>query len=170
MKSRFVGVNPAKFSHYYRGGTYLKATKGTPQVREPASGEKYDVGNGSGYTPSTIPAYEFRFFTDNTPPATSVYIKWNLMDDGHGVPISGIGARVTLAPGTPNPVSVVYGPDLYFRGAAHHAADVSGSWSFGIYRIKGGGAGGGGLIQINTHVPASGRIKMSNWRSAEYGV
>lgn len=137
IKNLFGGPASPSLANYYRGGSYIPATKTvSSSVREPSSGDYY--------TPDTTYVW-FWFQTGNR----NAYWAGGLQ-----------------ATGIPQTGSVTVGSITYYSGTLYY--DVAGSYGTrnqkrGIYRTYTGSS----TVSINTGVPSSGTIRLSNFYGAE---
>lgn len=110
IQSALGGSNPISLSEYYRGGAYVPSTRSTT-VREPTSGDNYNVGT---------PSYYFINFVGNG----NTGVAWQ-----GSVNVSVSGEAVT---------SYTTGGYTYYRGT--YRGSVAGSYyreyRYGIYRTS----------------------------------
>lgn len=156
IKTLFGGPASPALSNYYRGGTYIPSTKSTSTtVREPSSGDYYQLGSGS-----SVPAYYWlvRAFGDQGPANTN-------------------GANRFMWDRFPNQGSIFIGNGIissytsgiytYYR-SSHKLTTYDSTYAehnsyFGIYRTYTGTT----TTNINTNVPTSGQISISQFYGAE---
>lgn len=155
IRNLFGGPSSPAMSNYYRGGAYIPATKtSTVTVREPTSGEYFDR-NASAYNSVIV---SNSGFTPNDPNGNTVYYWFKNL---------GTGGGIEVLPGVGNFPSVTFGGATYFRGS-HRVFEydstyaVSTNW-FGIYRTTTSTV----TTNINTGVPSSGQISLSQFYGAE---
>lgn len=140
IKTLFGGPVSPSLGNYYRGGTYIPATKSTSTVvREPASGQYY-----SG-------AYLWWFDTYGG----QIYINW-------------ANAQVYYQfSQLPSTTSVTVSGVTYFRGSLQTsgASNTKGYTRdyYGVYRTYVTNS----TTNINTNIPTSGAISLSQFYNAE---
>ena len=150
IQTALGGVNPISMSEYYRGGSYVPTTRAsTTTLREPASGQYYTlVDNG----PNNMVWTQIE-----TGPTGVGWNSVNVYADGGG------GGQGLPALGT----SYTTGGYTYYRGTLMRVEPPSqyfpGSSIYGIYRTSIVASS----VQINTGVPASGTISISQLYGAE---
>lgn len=147
LATEFGGAAPHSLSEYYRDGAYTPSTKTVSTfVREPSSGDYYS---------DTAPSYSWVDVgygggggTANTSGAT-----WN----GASV-FEGIATNVD---------SYTVGGYTYYQGSYRGyvpGGDYSKEfWYYGIYRTSGSSS----TVSINTGIPSSGQISLSQFYGAE---
>lgn len=148
IKTLFGGPTSPSLANYYRGGSYIPATK-IVISRTPTTGEYFSFGS---YIWSQI-------INDNSS-ADTPYILWN------GVNVSGAPANAT---------SYTTGGYTYYRGSLYTSAyypPSSGGYGspptpgytvyyYYIYRTS------SSTVDINTSIPTSGTISLSQFYGAE---
>jgi len=142
IRDALGGSNPVSLSQYYRGSPRVPSTR-TVTVRDPSSGEYYDLGSSSTYW------YQLRTLDEN-PISLDVY--W------FGTLIGSLAGEQT---------SFTSGGFTYFRGSFRQriTVDLFGGFLFedyyGVFRTSTSTA------SINTGVPSSGQISISQLFGAE---
>lgn len=147
LQTTMGGANPISLSEYYRGGAYTPATK-TIATREPASGEYFGL--------STYQWQQSYSGYGNSGPAFSAAIFWS-------------GSWITTAVPA-NATSYTTGGYTYYRGALYTSGYTPSQYGGGgnittyfyyIYRTS------SSTVNINTGVPSSGGISLSQFYGAE---
>jgi hypothetical protein len=138
IQTTMGGASPASINEYYRGGAYVPSSK-TVTVREPTSGEYYNY-----------PSVPYTWWENVYTPFTYVTVRWP-------------GAE--FYPGTDiNITSATSGGYTYFRGSYRTTVSdpYGGGYNlYGVYRES------SSTTSINTSVPSSGTISISQFYGAE---
>ncbi len=155
IKTLFGGPASPALSNYYRGGAYIPSTKSTTtSVREPSSGNYYQIGSGG-----SVVSYYWTVFNSGFTPGdqngTNRYM-WNRFPNQGELSIGG---------GVIN--SFTSGIYTYYKGSYRgHTYDsyngLTNSY-WGIYRTYQSST----TVNINTNVPTSGQISISQFYGAE---
>lgn len=144
VQAALGGANPISMSEYYRGGAYVPTTRTiTVQTRDPSSGDYYSSAylwrhDSSGYNPGST--------------AGSTLAFWN---------------SATIVNTSSNVSSVTSGNTTTYRGS-FRSFSYDGTYGissnyFGVYRITTSTS----TVSINTGVPSSGTISISQLYGAE---
>lgn len=140
LNSFFPGSGTA-MSNFYRGGGRVPATKTvTTTTREPTSGERYDISGG----PFTSYWY-----------TNSVEGRWAVWNNA-----------TVATPASDDTTSVTVGNVTYFRGTlrAYDAPPYGATIAYyAIYRTVTSTS----TVNINTGIPSSGQISLSQFYGAE---
>lgn len=138
IQTTMGGASPASISEYYRGGAYVPSSK-TVTTREPASGENYNY-----------PSVPYMWWEVIYTPFTYVLVRWS---------------GGSFSPGTDiNITSATSGGYTYFRGSYRTTLsdpEGGGYYLYGLYRTS------SSTTSINTSVPSSGQISLSQFYGAE---
>jgi hypothetical protein len=140
IRDALGGSNPVSLSQYYRGGPRVPSTR-TVTVRDPSSGEYYNLGSTYWYQLRT---------SDGGPITANVYWFGTLIGSLDG-----------------EPTSFTSGGFTYFRGSFRQRFTTDLFYSFlfedyyGVFRTSTSTA------SINTGVPSSGQISISQLFGAE---
>jgi hypothetical protein len=149
IRDALGGSNPVSLSQYYRGGARVPSTRNTTvQTRDPTSGEyyvrygftnRYYWGqNSSGYNPGSTAGSSLAYF-----------------------------ANALIFSSSSNVSSYTSGNVTYYRGTFQlfefYSSYCESLNYFGIYKIT----TTGGTVSINTGVPSSGQISISQLYGAE---
>ena len=148
VQAALGGANPISMSEYYRGGAYVPTMRNNV-VREPTSGEYYSGASGAnGY------AYSGNY-------------RWDAGYENNGLGVRWAGTQVygPLSIANPNSyTSVTAGGYTYYRGSfgAFVGDGYTGIYyTYAVYRTS------GSTVAINTGVPISGAISLSQLYGAE---
>jgi hypothetical protein len=139
IRNLFGGPGSPSMANYYRGGAYIPSTK-TVTTREPTSGQNFFIGTPVGTW--------YFWSVENNPNTGPTNYAWNSF------------TRV-IGPGTFT--SYTTGGFTYFRGALVRVnSDPYGTfYDYGIYRES------YSTTNINTGIPSSGQISISQFYGAE---
>jgi hypothetical protein len=139
IRNLFGGPSSPSLANYYRGGAYIPSTKTvSTTVREPSSGEYYD----NGWT-----TYVWMIMT-----TASKQVRWN--------------SAVVANPADNSVTSISAGGYTYYRGTLRYTQSGSygiSNYYYGVYRTSGSTT----TTNINTNIPTSGTISLSNFYGAE---
>ena len=138
IQSALGGSNPISLSEYYRGGSFVPTTRSTT-VREPTSGEYYSW-------------------------PSNPYTWWEQLYSGSPLYATARWFGTSYNAPSYTSTSVTSGAYTYFRGALQRYLSDSygnGYALYGLYRTS------GSTISINTSVPSSGTISISQLYGAE---
>lgn len=138
IKEALGGPTSPALNNYYRGGTYTPSTKTVSTVvREPSSGEYYDWASYG---------WQRQFETNLG------YIRW-------------AGTTITDSAGA-SAASYTSGGWTYYLGSQRDFQNDENGWGVyyaAVYRQQGSTT----TVNINTGVPSSGQISMSQFYGAE---
>lgn len=142
IKNVMGGPASPSMANYYRGGAYVPSQKTvTSSTREPSSGEFYQL-SGSQY-----------LWVSRTFSATRANAVWANVNQG--------------ASGDPNATTLTVGNTTYYRGSFRGIVYNDGygniEYGYGVYRITTTNT----TVNINTNVPTSGQISISQFYGAE---
>lgn len=139
IKNLFGGPASPALSNYYRGGSYIPSTKTVSTLlREPTTGENYSGQSG---------AYVWRYITTG-----SKDVVWNNV--------------IVANPIYSTDTSITVGAYTYYRGTLMYSSQGAyGTWNYyyGVYRTSGSSS----TVNINTNIPTSGAISLSQFYGAE---
>ena len=153
IKNLFGGPASPSLSNYYRGGSYIPATRAVNTlVREPTSGDYY-----SSYTSGS---YAYAWFDGGgiiaADPNYSLNWSrayWNEIEVFNSLPSS--------------TDSYTTGGYTYYQGSYREYFPSNEyayeTWAYGIYRTSGAES----TVSINTGIPSSGQISLSQFYGAE---
>lgn len=155
IRNLFGGPASPSMANYYRGGAYVPSTKSTTTtVREPTSGDYYQIGSGMSVV-SYYWAVLNSGFTPGDQNGNNQYM-WNRFPNQGTLPI---GSGVIN--------SFTSGSDTYYKGSYRtyvYDTYIGFTTSFwGIYRTYQSTV----TVNINTSVPTSGQISISQFYGAE---
>lgn len=138
IKNLFGGPGSPQMSNYYRGGQYIPATK--PGSREPTTGDSYSL-NVTHWRGDDYGGFQLLWNGSTIVPGSS---GWS----------TGPGGMTSYSTGG----------FTYFRGALRlddSGYGQSGYRFYAVYRVS------NTLININTGIPSSGTISLSQFYGAE---
>lgn len=134
IKNLFGGPGSPSLANYYRGGSYIPATKAVP-VYEPTSGDYFSLA-----------VFDPKYYWTYDP--TTLSISW-------------ASSTIYNGPGGSGTTSYTSGGYTYYRGSYRSYDGYTGTYFYGIYRSY------PTSVSINTGIPSSGTISLSQFYGAE---